>query len=157
LAKKSWPEKLADAKPYEVKPAPIDIAGMKAGEIMLVPSSRLVDEFIRAIPRGASLTVASLRKALAIKHGAEVTCPITMGFHLRTIAEAAFEAHQRGASLDEITPFWRVLDEQAPTTRRLSFGPALIAEQRRREGLPWRDLASEKRSIKADRVRRDQS
>jgi hypothetical protein len=135
LAKKTWTEKLADPRPHEVKPAPIDIAGMKAGEIMLVPSPRLVDEFIRAIPRGASVDVATLRKALAAEHGAEVTCPITTGFHLRTVAEAAFEAHQRGARLDEITPFWRVLDEQAPTTRKLSFGAALIADRRRIEGL----------------------
>jgi hypothetical protein len=136
MPKKSWTEKLADPKPHEVKPAPISIAGMKAGEIMLVPSPRLVDAFIRSIPRGASLDVAALRKALAAQHGAEVTCPITTGFHLRTVAEAAFEAHQRGASLDEIAPFWRVLDERTPTTKKLSFGASLVAERRRAEGLP---------------------
>jgi hypothetical protein len=135
MARKSWTEKLADPKPHEVKPAPIDIAGMKAGEIMLVPSPRLVDEFIRSIPRGASLEVAGLRKAMAQRHGAEVTCPITTGFHLRTVAEAAFEALSSGARLETITPFWRVLDERTPTTKRLSFGSALIAAQRRAEGL----------------------
>jgi hypothetical protein len=135
LAKKSWTEKLADPKPHEVKPAPIDIAGMKAGEIMLVPSPRLVDDFIRAIPRGASLDVAALRKGMAQKHGAEVACPITTGFHLRTVAEAAFEALRRGASLEAITPFWRVLDERTSTTKKLSFGSALIVERRRAEGL----------------------
>jgi hypothetical protein len=109
---------------------------------MLVPSPRLVDEFIRAIPRGVSVNVATLRRALAERHGAEITCPITTGFHLRTVAEAAFEVYQRGASLDEITPFWRVLDAQTKTTRRLSFGPALIADQRRREGLPQRISAA---------------
>jgi hypothetical protein len=108
---------------------------MKAGEIMLVPTARLVDEFIRAIPFGASVDVVGLRRALAARYGAQVTCPITTGFHLRTVAEAAFEAHQRGERLDDVTPFWRVLDEQTPTTRKLSFGAALIADQRRREGL----------------------
>lgn len=49
--KKSWTEKLNDPKPPVVKPVPIDIAGMKAGEIMLVPSAQVVDAFIRAIPR----------------------------------------------------------------------------------------------------------
>jgi hypothetical protein len=135
MARKSWTEKLADPRPHEVKPAPIDIAGMKAGEIMLVPTPRLVDDFIRAIPRGASLDVAGLRKAMAEKHGAEVTCPITTGFHLRTVAEAAFEALSNGARLEAITPFWRVLDERAPTTKKLSFGAALLAERRRAEGL----------------------
>jgi hypothetical protein len=135
VAKKSWTEKLLDRKPHEVKPAPISIAGMKKGEIMLVPSPKMIDAFIRSIPRGQSLDVASLRKTLAEKHGAEVTCPITTGFHLRTVAEAALEARRGGAKLEEITPFWRVLDEQSPTTQKLSSGAALIAKQRRIEGL----------------------
>ncbi|MER9295071.1 hypothetical protein NKI38_00990 [Mesorhizobium sp. M0621] len=33
----------------------------------------------------------ALRTPLAVEHGAEVTCPVTIGYHLRT-------------------PFWRVLD-----------------------------------------------
>ena len=43
----SWSDRLNDAKPHQVKPVPINIAGMKAGEIMLVPSA---DRFIRSIP-----------------------------------------------------------------------------------------------------------
>jgi hypothetical protein len=37
--------------------------------------------------------------------------------------------------LDEITPFWRVLDARAATTKKLSFGAYLITTQRRLEGL----------------------
>src|ERR1700730_4612091 len=132
---RSWADKLNSAKAPEVKPAPIDIAGMKKGEIMLVPSPRIVDDFSRSIPKGTSMDVRTLRKHLAKRHGAEVTCPITMGFHLRTVAEAACEAHERGAKLSEITPVWRVLDADAATTKKLSRGPAFILEQRRREGL----------------------
>ena len=33
---RSWADKLADPRPHVVKPAPIDIAGMKAGQIMPV-------------------------------------------------------------------------------------------------------------------------
>lgn len=132
---KTWAEKLNSSKPHEVKAAPINIAGMKAGEIMLVPSARIVDDFIRTIPKGVSMDVKTLRKALARQYKAEVTCPITMGFHLRTVAEAAFEALGQGAKLGEITPFWRVLDERTPTTKKLSFDPAFIMEQRARERL----------------------
>jgi hypothetical protein len=35
----------------------------------------------------------------------------------------------------EITRLWRVLDAKTPTTKRLSFGAAFVAEQRAREGL----------------------
>jgi hypothetical protein len=107
---------------------------MKAGEIMLVPSTQIVDRFIRALPAGASIDVKALRKKLARRYGAEVTCPITLGFHLRTVAEAAFEAHRQGAKLSEITPFWRVLDETTPTTGRLACGVAFVTTQRRKEG-----------------------
>ena len=135
MARKSWKEKLLDPKPHEVKPAPAPIAGMKKGEIMLVPTPRMIDDFIRSIPRGVSVDISSLRKTLAAQHGAAVTCPITTGFHLRTVAEAASEAYRRGASLDEITPFWRVLDEQTATAKNLSCGADLIVGRRRLEGL----------------------
>jgi hypothetical protein len=134
-AKKSWAEKMKSAKPHEVKPAPIDIAGMKAGQIMLVPTPKIVDDFIRKIPKGTSMDVRTLRTKLARKHRAEVTCPITTGFHLRTVAEAACEAHERGAKLRDITPFWRVLDEYALTSKRLSCGMTFIRKQRAREGI----------------------
>ena len=133
MATKSWTDRLNDPRPHEVKPAPIDIAGMKAGEIMLVPTARLVDTFIRTIPVGESLDVKTLRQKLARKYKAEVTCPITTGYHLRTVAEAAWEAHQGGAKLGEITPFWRVLDEATPTTSRLACGVDFVMRQRRKE------------------------
>lgn len=132
--KKTWTEKLHTSKPHEIKPVPLDIAGMKAGQIMLVPSPRIVDAFIRKIPKGRRMDIKTLRHRLARKYGAEVTCPITTGFHLRTVAEAAFEALNRGVKLSEITPIWRVLDENSPTLKKLSFDPIFILEQRARTG-----------------------
>jgi len=132
--KKTWTEKLNTSKPHEVKPVPLNIAGMKAGQIMLVPSPRIVDEFIRKIPKGKRMDIKTLRTRLARKYGAEVTCPITMGFHLRTVAEAAFEALNQGAKLNEITPIWRVLDENTPTMKKLSFDSGFILRQRARTG-----------------------
>jgi len=133
MPKKSWAERLNDPRPHKVKPAPINIAGMKAGEIMLVPTARIVDAFIRTIPAGQGIDVKTLRQKLARKYKAEVTCPITMGFHLRTVAEAAWDTHQSGAKLSEITPFWRVLDETTPTTARLACGVDFVVRQRQRE------------------------
>lgn len=81
------------------------------------------------------MDVPTLRRKLARKFKAEVTCPITLGFHLRTVAEAAWEAHQQGAKPADITPVWRVLDAAAPTLKKLSGGADFILDQRRREGL----------------------
>ena len=133
--KKTWTDKLADARPPVVKPAPIDIAGMKAGQIMLVPTAAQVDATIRTIPRGRSMDIKALRAALAAANGAEVTCPITMGFHLRTVAEAAWEALERGTPIAKLTPVWRVLDAASPTLSKLSFDTAFIRERRELEGL----------------------
>ncbi|MER9305283.1 hypothetical protein NKJ06_29290 [Mesorhizobium sp. M0293] len=47
----------------------------------------------------------ALRTPLAIEHGAEVTCPVTIGYHLRTVAEAANEDLERGMTLSDIAPF----------------------------------------------------
>jgi hypothetical protein len=132
---KSWTERRDARAEIEIKPAPVSIAGMKAGEIMLVPTPKLIDDFIRAIPRGGHIDVKAMRKVLAGRYEAEVTCPIYTGYHLRTVAEAACEALDRGAPLDDVTPFWRVLDARTPTTKRLACGEQFVAEQRRREGL----------------------
>jgi hypothetical protein len=135
LDMKSWTDRLNAPAKVEIKPAPVSIAGMRKGEVMLVPTPKLVDDFIRAIPLGHHVDVVTMRKTLAQAHKAEVTCPIYTGYHLRTVAEAAHEALERGVGLDDITPFWRVLDAKTPTTKRLTFGAGFVAEQRQREGL----------------------
>jgi hypothetical protein len=134
-SKPTWGERLRASTKHEVKPAPMDFAGMKAGQIMLVPSATMVDRFIRAIPEGVAIDVKTLRSRLAKRYRAQVTCPITTGFHLKTVAEAAYEALNQGVKLREITPIWRVLDERTPTTKKLSYDAAFITEQRAREGL----------------------
>ena len=52
MPRKSWTEKLNQSAAPIVKPAPIDFAGMKAGQIMLVPTPRMIEAFIRDVPRG---------------------------------------------------------------------------------------------------------
>jgi hypothetical protein len=131
--RKSWTERLNDPGPHEIKPAPADIAGMRTGQIMLVPTPRMIDDFMRALPPGTSVDVKAMRRVLAERYGAEVTCPIYTGYHVRTVAEAALESLRMGAELTAITPFWRVLDERSPTTGRLTCGISFVADQRRRE------------------------
>jgi hypothetical protein len=132
----TWRERFARSRPHKIKPACTDTAGMKAGQIMLIPSPHIVDAFIRSIPAGASMSVKSLREGLAREYCAEVTCPISTGSVLRIVAEAACEAYAEGTALLQITPFWRVLDESTPIARRLSCGTAFIRDQRRREKTP---------------------
>ncbi len=115
----SWSDKLRDSKPHQVKPVPINIAGMKKGQVMLVPSARIVEAFIRRLPKGRLLETRELRARLARRYRAEVTCPITMGFILRIVAEAAWEARQAGAAEATLTPVWRVLEDDSLTLKKL--------------------------------------
>lgn len=132
---RSWAEKVAAAPPPVVKPVPVNIAGMKIGEIMLVPSPTVIAAFIARIPFGSAIDVKTLRRQLAQEFQAEVTCPITTGFHLRAVAEAAYEAWRDGAAIETVTPFWRVLDETTPTAAKLACGVEFIRDRRRAEGL----------------------
>jgi hypothetical protein len=132
---KSWTDRLDTPGINGIKPSPRRVADIVEGQSMLVPTPRQVDDFIRTIPPGTAMDVRSLRSGLAKKHGAEVTCPVTIGYHLRTVAEAAHEALERGMPESRITPFWRVLDKSTPATRRLTFGETFVAERRKREGL----------------------
>ncbi len=133
---KSWTDRLNAAEEAKIKPSPRSFGDVIEGQPMLVPTARQVDDFMRSIPEGKSLDVRAFRRALAEEHGAEVTCPVYTGYHLRTVAEAAYEALERGVPIQEIAPFWRVLDEATPTTDRLTFGAEFVAVRRRAEGLP---------------------
>lgn len=101
---KRWAGKLADPRPQIVKPAPPAIAGMKAGQLMLVPTARRVDGFRHGISRGRSMDLRGLRTAIAAAHGAEVCCPIMTGLRLRSVAEAAWEALVNGTPVSSVTP-----------------------------------------------------
>lgn len=130
-----WNDKLNASKPHEVKQLNKDMMGMKAGQMMLIASPKMVDDFIRTIPEGKSMDVVDVRRALASANGAEVTCPITTGIFLRIVAEAAWEAHVEGAKVDEITPVWRVINKKMPLVKKLQFDPQFLWLQRERENL----------------------
>lgn len=131
---KSWSDRLDQGKAV-IKPTPRTMSDVVEGQPMLVPTARQVDDFIRSIPKGVEMDVRALRTAMAVEQGAEVTCPVYTGYHLRTVAEAAHEALDRGTPIEDITPFWRVLNADTPTTGRLSFGRDFVIGQRRAEGL----------------------
>lgn len=132
---KSWSEKLANPAPHQLKRMKVTRAGVEKGGLMLLPSVRMIDDFIRAIPRGDQMSVAEMRAELARRYKADGACPVYSGYHLRTCAEAAFEAYSRGMPLSKVTPVWRVLDETALTLKKLSAANrAMILAQRKREG-----------------------
>lgn len=133
---KSWTDKLNAPEEAKIKPSPRTVGDVVEGQSMLVPTARQVDDFMRTIPAGNCMNVKEFRHAMAMENGAEATCPVYTGYHLRTVAEAAWDALERGVPIEQIAPFWRVLDEATPTTARLSFGAEFVRMRRKAEGLP---------------------
>lgn len=100
---------------------------------MLVPTPRIVDEYIRHIPNGTQTTIQQMRKDLAVTYHADKTCPITAGIFIRIAAEAAYEEWQAGKKIASLCPFWRIISLKSPTAKKLSFGTDWLAEQRKNE------------------------
>jgi len=109
-------------------------ADIPEGSKMLVATPAIVDEYIRQIPKGAHASLQQMRKDLASEYGADYTCPITSGIFLRIVAENAYEQLQQGKSVEEIAPFWRIIDLKSPAAKKLSFGTDFLKEQREKEG-----------------------
>ena len=133
--RKSRQEKLNINREPVVEKADKHFADIKAGQKILIPTSKIVDAYIRQIPPGQQINIPTIRKDLAAKFGAEMTCPVTTGFFVRIAAEAAYEEFEKGIPIQKITPFWRVIDEKSATAKNLTFGTAFLSEQRKKEGI----------------------
>ena len=109
-----------------------DFSDMKEGQIMLIATPKIIDKYIKKIPKGKKVNLKTLRKDLAMEYNADTTCPITTGIFLRIVAEAAYEdfLHKK----TDITPFWRVIDSDSKTASKLACGINFIKNQRIKEG-----------------------
>ncbi len=133
---KTWTDKMNDpSKIHQLKMLDKDFADMHAGCKMLIATPKIIDEYIKHIPKGSSGSLAIMRRDLANEYGADYTCPVTSGIFLRIVSEAAHEQLEAGTSHNKITPFWRVVHEKSTLNKRLSFGEDFVKEQRRNEGI----------------------
>ena len=133
--RKTWAEKLnIDRKPVLEK-ADKKFAGIEEGQMILIPTPKVVDAYIRQIPKGKHVDTITLRKDLAAEYHAETTCPLTTGIFIRIVAEAAYEEYEKGKPLNKITPFWRVISEKSPAAKKLTFGIKFLKQQRMKEGI----------------------
>ncbi|GCC51402.1 hypothetical protein SanaruYs_16270 [Chryseotalea sanaruensis] len=133
---KSWTDKVNDdSKSEQVKRLEKDFADMPANSMMLIATPKIIDGYIRSVPKGKAISLQTMRKDLALAYRAEYTCPVTTGIFLRIVAEAAHEQLTAGKVLKSVAPFWRVVEEKSPLNKKLSFGPDLVIQQRKKEGI----------------------
>lgn len=134
--KKTWAEKMNPHTSAKVEITERKFADVPLGARLLIATPTIVDRYIRKIPRGQHVTIGQMREDLASEYGAEYTCPVTCGIFVRIVAENAYEEYQAGKPLDELAPFWRMIDMRSKQTRKLTFGPDFLLERRADEGLP---------------------
>ena len=126
--KKSWLDKLNENKEPKIKRIEIDFADIPSGSMMFIATPKLIDEYIQEIGVGKRINIKTLRKDLAIAHNADYTCPVTTGIFLRVVAEANYEKLQQGKRLEEITPFWRVIEPNSALAKKLTFGQDFLLQ-----------------------------
>ncbi len=130
---KSWKEKLNIYKSFVVKRLDKNFSDMKVGENMLIATPKIIDDYIKQIPKGININIKTLRNDLALTYNADTTCPVTTGIFLRIVSEAAFEDFLNGEK--NITPFWRVVDHESKTATKLACGINFIKKRRSEENI----------------------
>lgn len=130
--RKTWREKLATGEPHVTR-LEKPFAGLPAGTRLLISSPQEVQAYVRAIPRGETRSILTLRAELAARHGADAACPTSTSIFLRIVAEAALEEMAEGRGPAEVAPFWRVVDPRSSLARKLPCDPQLIETLRAAE------------------------
>lgn len=136
---KTWKDKLK-AKPPHTVVLDKDFAGIPAGSRLLISCPVELADYLRSkVPPGETREVQQVRRELAALHGAEATCPVSTAIFLRTVSEAAWDDIQAGVPLQQVAPFWRVVDPGSPLAKKLRAGSEWISHQRASERQPLAD------------------
>lgn len=130
---KTWRQKYDERTTSDLKRTDRPIPGVPPNGTILISNPTEISEELRKIASGQTLTIQEFRHRLAEKHQADITCPLSTGIFLRVAAEVALEDHAAGK--DGVTPFWRVVEPNAPLAKKLSCGPDWIARKRQEEGI----------------------
>ena len=132
---KTWIDKRDAKKEHQIKINQKRFADMPAGIMMLIPTPKIIDDYIKEIHTGVFVNVKQLRKEIANQYNADMSCPMVTGISLRIVSEAAYEDHQKNMKLDQITPFWRVVEPDSNLAYKLTCGVNFIIKNQIRENI----------------------
>ena len=133
MAKKTWIEKRDCDKSYKIKTIDKKFADIPEGSKMFIPTPRIIDDYIKHIPYGKSTELSTMRNDLATDYQADKTCPVTTGIFLRIVSEASYEELKSGKGIEEVTPFWRIVNPKSKLANKLECGAEFINKQRGNE------------------------
>ncbi len=109
-----------------------NFSDMKVGQKMLISSPKSIAKFIKQIPFGKQSNIRNMRFYLAKRANADNTCPLTTGIFLRIAIEASLE---EAKSKTPNLPFWRLINQNSPISKKLSISSNYISNMRKLEGL----------------------
>ena len=93
---------------------------------MAIPSPMEVYDIMARVPKGKLITIEEIRKIIALKHKADIGCPLTCGIFSWIAAHAAVEEAAEGKR--RIMPYWRTLKTNGVLNPKYPGG---IEEQKR--------------------------
>ncbi|MBN1611191.1 MAG: hypothetical protein JW940_31450 [Polyangiaceae bacterium] len=103
--KKTWTEKLADAKAKT--PEPHRFYCEKSKQYLVIPTVQEVEEHMRGVKKGRLTTMQAMSDQLRLRYDADLCCPMTTGIFAWIVAHAADEQERAGAK--RVLPWWRTL------------------------------------------------
>lgn len=119
MAKKTFNEKLNFAgdlpKVKDLWDRPDFVARYKANT-MLIASPMQYNDIMAKVPNGKLITTDKIRKYLALKEGADITCSLTASIFINICANAAAE---RG---DKDFPWWRTVKAKGELNEKYPGG-----------------------------------
>ncbi len=118
----SYQQRFDAAKPSYIKVNEKRFADLEAGSTVLIPSPQDIRSIIDDIATDETLTLTELRHELATRHGADGTCPVMTGMHLRIVAELVLEALDAGVPRTDLSPVWNVVDPSSKLAAKLPGG-----------------------------------
>jgi hypothetical protein len=125
-----WRKRFRSAKAPHVVVLSSPFGGAPPGSSMLISSPDEIAQYLLSIPRGETQTISGLRNDLARRAQADATCPVSTSIFLRVVSEVALDDMEAGKSMDEVAPFWRVIEPKDKIAAKLSCGAARVEHLR---------------------------
>jgi hypothetical protein len=132
---KTWKEKFNQSKKVIIKTIDRNFADITIGETLVLPTTQIIDDYLRAIPVGEQKTIVEFRADTAKKFKVDKTCPVMTNMNLKIVAELSVENMVNKNPVETVSPFWRLIKPNDPITKKLSFSDEFITQLRKEEGL----------------------
>ncbi len=131
-ARKTWLEKMQSKSPHTVV-LDKSFAGIPKGSKLHISSPMEIASELQKLPFGTTISIQQFRSLLALKNECDATCPVSTSIFLRIVAEHTWEQYNLTGSIENLYPFWRVLDPSSALAKKLSFDVNWIVLQRELE------------------------